>query len=153
MPTIESHDSAEELPGPEGGVLADLTWLVGTWRKVEVSGAVHEVHWGPSYHRSMAGTMRSIRAGRDPEYVFLVLAEDEAGVRLHYHDLGRGDEAAETKLAVFELADRGKGWVSFKRVGQENPHSVEFRLEEGELQTWFSFYDVDTGYRYSAVDR
>jgi Domain of unknown function (DUF6265) len=156
---IRSNSVAQELPGPEGGVLAELNWLVGTWLKVEPNGAIHEMQWGPSYHHSMSGTMRSLQPGHDPEYIFLLLEEDEAGVRLHYRELGSGSEAAEdqAEVATLALAEHDKGRISFARDGREFPLSVELRAEDGELDLTLGAYcelgGLYTGRRYDRFER
>jgi len=95
--------------------LADLAWLVGTWREEREGGEVLEERWDPPLGDSMTGTMRWLTDGRASMYEFLLLEAREDAVRLYIRHYNPGSVAWEGKddPVTLTLAERHRRELVF----------------------------------------
>jgi hypothetical protein len=107
---------ATPAPARNGGTLADLAFLVGSWEGNGLGGQVEE-SWSHAAGRSMLGTFRILKGNETSLIEFLLLEEDAKGVALRFMHVDPGyrpweEEALELRLksvaaneAVFEADD------------------------------------------------
>ena len=112
---------------PEKRSLADLSFMVGSWRQITDKAEVEE-HWLPAKGDVMLGLGRTVRSsGKPAAFEFLRIAPSKAG--LSYFASPQGRSATE-----FPLIELAKDKVVFENPGHDFPQRISYWLEGGKLK-------------------
>jgi len=122
-------------PPPPQLALAELDWLVGTWRGEKDGDRIEEAWFEPAAG-AMLGSFRWLRGERVVVYELLVLESSDQGVVLRLRHFGPGLAAREERdgALAFDLVEARPGAVLFAGRDPERPTRLGYRKgANGEL--------------------
>jgi hypothetical protein len=120
---------------PPQVTLADLDWLVGTWRGDKDGDRIEEAWFEPAAG-AMLGAFRWLRGERVVVYELLALEGSAEGVVLLLRHFGPGLAAREERdgALAFDLVEARPGEVLFAGRDPERPTRLGYRKgADGEL--------------------
>jgi len=112
---------------PKGKSLADLSFMVGSWRQSTETAEIEE-HWLPAKGEMMLGLGRTVRKnGKPTAFEFLRIAPSKAG--LSYFASPQGRPATE-----FPLVELAKDKAVFENPQHDFPQRISYSRDGESLK-------------------